>query len=123
MEKWHITWDNVWNMDEKGFVIGLSHKSKRVMGRKEWETRVITGGKQSGNREFISPLATISATGEKLPPVLLYQGKSHDLQDTWVDELRDDICFFGATNRGWTNDAMGLKWLSKVFCPYTAGKS
>ena len=109
MDKWHITWDNVWNMDEKGFIIGLSHKSKRIMGQKEWEMRVITGSKQSGNREFISLLATISATGEKLPPVLLYQGKSHDLQDTWADELRDDICFFGATNRGWTNDCNGTQ--------------
>ena len=110
-------------MDEKGFLINIGLKTKRILSQKAWEASVITGTKQSGNREFISLLATINALGDKLPPVLLYQGKTKDLQDTWVDELQDDICFFGSTNRGWTNDAMGLKWLSKVFCPYTASKS
>ena len=87
MDKWHITWDNVWNMDEKGFLIGVGQKTKRVVGRKQWQRGVITGAKQSGNREFISLLAIINATGGLLPPVLLYQGKTKDLQDIWVDEL------------------------------------
>ena len=100
MDKWHITWDNVWNMDEKGFLIGVGLKMKRILSWGAWEAGVITGAKQSGNREFISLLATINALGDKLPPVLLYQGKTKDLQNTWVDELQDNICFFNFINRG-----------------------
>ena len=37
---------------------------------------------QDGNREFISLLACISATGRALPATLIYQGESYNLLDT-----------------------------------------
>jgi hypothetical protein len=44
-------------MDEKGFMIGQTGKSKRVFGRALWESRQVTDSLQDGNREWLSVLA------------------------------------------------------------------
>ena len=78
---------------------------------------------QDGNREFITLVACISALGNSIALTLLYKGKCKDLQDSWVQDLRNENdVFFGATENGWSNDAYGLKWLQEVFEPRTRPK-
>ena len=90
------------------------------MGREAYRTGRIRQNMQDGNREFISLLAFVNALGQRFDPTLLYQGKCRDLQDSWVEDLEDSYpAFFGATEKGWTNDAMGLTWIRKVFNPLT----
>jgi hypothetical protein len=82
----------------------------RIMSRKAYEEGKCRQSRQDGNREFITLIACISAVGKALPPTLLYKGVSRDLQDTWVEELKDiDNMFFGSTENSWTNDIYGLK--------------
>ena len=38
--------------------------------------------------------------GTHLPPALIYKGESHDLQDSWVDDLGNDTAYFTASNNG-----------------------
>ena len=93
---------------------------RRIMSRAAYEQGRCRQSVQDGNREFITLIACVSAVGKTIPPTLLYKGKSGDLQDTWVDNLKEqDDLFFGATENGWTNDAYGLKWLQDVFEPST----
>jgi hypothetical protein len=123
MEDYNITADNIHNVDEKGFLIGIASKMRRIMSREAYEKGRVRQSVQDGNREFITLIACVCALGNAIPPTLLYKGKSRDLQDTWVDELEDvDDIFFGATENGWTNDAYGLKWLQEVFEPRTRPK-
>ena len=37
IEKYHLTADNIYNIDEKGFVIGLGSKVRRIMSREAYE--------------------------------------------------------------------------------------
>ena len=37
IEKYHLTADNIYNIDEKGFVIGLGSKVQRIMSREAYE--------------------------------------------------------------------------------------
>ena len=75
---------------------------------------------QDGSREFILLLAYVNALGVKGLACILYQGTSQDLQSSWVEDLDEEYpAFFGSTEKGWTNDAMGLEWLRKVFEPET----
>ena len=70
-------------------------------------------------------LACVCADGTRLPPTLIYKGKSGALQNTWLDNwdpLKEEA-YFASSNNGWTCDALGLKWLQKVFCPQTAAKA
>jgi hypothetical protein len=123
IEKWRITVDNMYNFDEKGFLMGFGRTLKRIMTIQALKSGRITKSKQDGNREFISILATISAIGRWIPPLLIYKGESGDLMSTWVDEVTTKSqAHFTVSQNGWSNNAIGLIWLEKVFKRYTKPK-
>jgi len=108
-EKYNITADNIYNWDEKGFLIGQSNIVKRVMSREALKSRRITRARTDGNREFISLLACIYADGTSIPLALIYKGSSHDLQSSWLDDIGDETAYFVASDNGWSCDSLGLQ--------------
>jgi hypothetical protein len=86
-EQYNITAENIYNWDEKDFLIGLARTLKRIMIKKIYNSGRIMAVKQDGSREFISLLASICADGTALPPALIYKETSEDLQDTWLKDL------------------------------------
>jgi DDE superfamily endonuclease len=117
--KYRIPPENIYNIDEKGFLIGKANKSKRVISVKSISTIKKTKAYQDGNREFITLIATIVADGSILPPTLIYTGGSADFQLSWLQdyEALDSQAYFGSSENGWSSNAFGLKWLSTVFIP------
>ena len=116
--------ENIYNINEKGFLIGFIAAMKRIMSREAYEKGRVRHATQDGSREFISLLACICADGTALPPALIYQGDSHDLQDTWFDDLEEgDSAYFGTSTNGWSSDAFGLRWLHQVFERHTRAKA
>ena len=90
-----------------------AYKSGRVIKRKG-----------DGNREFITCLAYVSAIGKWIPPVLVYKGLSNDLRNTWVKDVhKDSGVHFASTANGWSNNALGLRWLQTTFENATKPKS
>ena len=124
MEDYHITTDNIYNIDKKGFVIGLGSVVKRIMAIKVYKSGRVKQAVQDGNREFITLIAYVNALGKAGIPTLLYQSKTGDLQDTWIEDLEaNDKAYFGSSANGWSNKAFGLKWLQEVFKPNTRPQS
>jgi hypothetical protein len=70
-------------------------------------------------------IASICADGSALPPSLIYQGDSYDLQDTWLDEFDHSTqrAFFACSKNGWSDDTIGLDWLQQVFDQTTKEKT
>ena len=94
------------------------------MTRSAYDSGRVRSAKQDGSREFISLLATICADGTHLPPALIYQGVSGDLQDTWTDDLvSQDEAFFACSQNGWSNNEYGLNYLKQIFDLYTKAKA
>lgn len=94
------------------------------MSREALERERTVQASQDGSREFISLLACISAVGGALRPTLIYKGGSYDLQDTWLEEYTDtNEAFFGASDNGWSSDAIDLQWLNMVFDRCTKKKA
>ena len=119
IEKYNITADNLYNWDEKGFVLGQAQSSMRIMTLEAYQSGRITNASQDGSREFVTLLACMSAAGIPLPPGLIYKGKSHDLRDTWLQDWTSEDAYFAATENGWSCDALGLDWLHKIFDRHT----
>ena len=96
-------------MDEKGFLLGILQKTKRVFTEASLRNGKLLGAGQDGSREWITILATICMDGTYLPPSLIYQAISGNLQDTWLDEIRPEKneAFFSSSPTGWTNDELG----------------
>jgi hypothetical protein len=115
IEKHKVLPQNIWNLDEKGFLIGICHASKRIVPTRSLKSGRIKGALQDGSREFITLLAAVSAEGDCLAPALIYQSDSGDLQDSWLEEFDESSqkAYFGASSTGWTSDELGLQWLER----------
>ena len=112
-------------MDEKGFLIGVLQKVQRIFTKEAFEKGKLLGAGQDGNREWITVLATICMDGTFLPPALIYQALSGNIQDTWLDNFNpeEQSASFASSPSGWTNDILGLSWLQTVFDPHTRQKA
>ncbi|EDN02638.1 predicted protein [Histoplasma mississippiense (nom. inval.)] len=123
--KYNIEPGNIYNFDEKGFLLGFIHTLKRIVSINALKSGRTIGASQDGSREFITLLASICADGTSLPPALIYQGESRDMQDTWLEDFdsKKDQVYFAASENGWSNDEYGLMWLKKIFEPHTKKKA
>ena len=111
-------------MDEKGFMIGKLQKTKRIFNLEHWASGKLRGAGEDGNREWITLIACICADGQYLPPCIIYSAKTGNLQTSWIEDFdpKEHTCHFASTEKGWTNDALGFKWL-EIFDRYTKAKA
>ena len=125
IQKYRIKPSNLYNMDEKGFLIGICNTKRRIVSKKMLKNKKLLGASQDGSREFVSLLATICADGTALSPALIYEGKSHDLQDSWLEDFNasEDEAYFAVSEKGWTNENLGISWLEKIFLPRSGLKA
>jgi hypothetical protein len=116
--------ENSYNIDEKGFMIRRTGRSKRVFSRALWESKQVTDSLQDGNREWVSVLACIGADGTALPPGIIFEGLHGNIRDTWVEEITEETPIFATSSpTRWSNDEIGLAWLIQVFDRYTKEKA
>jgi transposase len=124
MAQYNIQACNTYNMDEKGFMLGILGRSKRIFDKRMWEKKELTAALQDGEREWVSCLATICADGSALPPGLIFAALG-GLRDTWVESIQAGIheVFIATSPTGWSNNEIGLAWLEQVFQRYTKEKA
>jgi hypothetical protein len=116
---------HIYNMDEKGFMLGVLTRSKRVFSRRLYEEGKIKAHIQDGSREWITLLACICADGSHIEPSLIYQSASSTIQDSWLQAFDPDDhrAYFSSSPSGWTNNDIGLAWLKQVFDRSTKPKA
>src|ERR1700739_3741274 len=86
---------NIYKFDEKGFMIGVLQKTKRIFVKKWLSQGNLQGAAQDGNRTWITLVAAICADGTSLPPALIYPALSGDIQDVWLDDYQtEDSAYF-----------------------------
>jgi hypothetical protein len=111
----------MYNMDEKGFLIGILGRSKRIFSRRMWEKKEVTASLQDGSREFLTLLACCCADGSALPPGLIYAAANGAIRSAWVEDIKagEHEVFISSSLSGWSNNEIGLAWLEQVFNRYT----
>jgi hypothetical protein len=72
-EKYGIVPEDIYNMDETGFMMGIAATAK-VMVRRGKHDRFVS---QPGNRQWATVVGCISGAGEVLPPWFFFKGKQH----------------------------------------------
>ncbi|OQE11280.1 hypothetical protein PENFLA_c074G06585, partial [Penicillium flavigenum] len=106
--------DDVYNFDETGFAMGLTATAKVVTRSEYYGRRALL---QPGNREWVTVIECINASGWALPLCVIFKGKV--FIESWFDGLPEDWRFEVSPN-GWTSDEIGLRWLKKLFIPTTS---
>src|SRR6187402_44595 len=110
--KYGITEEDTYNFDESGFQMGVIATAKVVTAAEKERTDSI----QPGNREWVTVIESVSATGRVLPPLIIFKGQLHQL--SWYECLPPDW-MIGVSENGWTTDELGLIWLKRLFGPNT----
>jgi hypothetical protein len=112
-------------MDEKGFLLGVFQKTRRVFSLKHFHSGKLLGAAQDGNREWITLIAAICMDGTFLPPSIIYQAVSGNLQNSWLTDYdpEEQTCFFASSATGWTNDELAYSWLTSIFDRNTRAKA
>lgn len=109
--RFHITPDNTWNADEKGFAIGQAKQCKVLLRQNRRRSRV----RQPGNWEWVSVIECVSATGTVIHAYLIYKGKVHTMGNHDYENREEGT--FGLSDNGWSDDRHGFAWLSTHFDP------
>jgi transposase len=88
LEKYDVAPHNIYNMDEKGFLLGKTSRSKRIFSKPAWEQKKVRAVIQDGSREWITVIACICADGRSVDPVIVYEA-SGGLRDGWLQQLEE----------------------------------
>jgi hypothetical protein len=123
--KYGVEPQHTYNMDEKGFLLGITGRSKRIFNRALYESRQVRQSIQDGSREWISLMACICADGSTVDPALIYRSTAETLQSSWVEEIdvNSHRVFITSSTSGWSNNEIGLQWLIQVFDRCTKQKA
>ena len=100
----------LWNCDETGFCTSSS-ATKLIVKRGAKQVHEVGGG--SGH-EYITVQCCGSASGERLPPFILYKGKN--MYRRWM-EGGPAGALYGVTDSGWMDASNFLSWFNKLLVP------
>ncbi|ODM17344.1 hypothetical protein SI65_07019 [Aspergillus cristatus] len=75
--------EDIYNFDETGFAMGLTATQKVVIRSEYYGRRSVS---QPGNREWVTTIESINASGWVLPPCIIFKGKN--LIQGWFDDLQ-----------------------------------
>jgi len=106
----------IFNMDEKGFLMGLATRAKVLCRRGRRNPHVTHDGK----RELVTVIETVFARGAALSPFVINKGKGHYLG--WYRNLTDKerSYRFSYSPKGWTDNLLALEWLKDLFDPQSS---
>jgi hypothetical protein len=96
-----ISSDDIYNMDETGCRIGVA-KSQYIYTARKKQQVVIPS---ANNRELVTLVEYISASGISIPPLVIVAAKS--LIEHWIVDLPDDYLVI-CTDSGYSNDETAL---------------
>jgi hypothetical protein len=125
MREYDIWPEDCFDTDERGFLVGRTHKAKRVFNKDLKASGRLLGAGQDRSREWITVVGCICADGTTLPPLLIYKSKASTMQDSWLEDFDAEKhdCWFTSSPNGWITNEIGLKWLNRLFHERTKDKS
>ena len=103
----------IWNCDETAF--SMSATSAKLLCKRGVSALHEVGG--GSGREYTTVHVACSASGERLPPFVLYKGKN--IYQRWI-QGGPAGAVYGVTESGWMDSSMFLSWFMKLFCPAVA---
>jgi hypothetical protein len=109
-----IQYEDIWNMDETGCALGVCTNAQVLASSSKKKAYI----KSPEDREWVSTIETISATGVKLQCLVIFKGKH--LQSTWFPAQNAPDWLYTTSENGWTSNSIGYEWLRRIFIPNTS---
>ena len=103
--EWGIPAEDVWNMDETGFRIGVG-KTRWVISTHLVKSLVLA---DPDNRDYITSVECINGAGIAMAPLVILQGQL--ILDKWAfNDLHGDT-LLAVSESGYSNDDIAFAWL------------
>ena len=83
IQRYGILEQDIYNMDETGFQMGVASTAKVICGSETRDSHAKSI--QLGNCEWITIIIAINASGYVLPPQIIFAGKKH--QSQWFSAI------------------------------------
>lgn len=113
---YNIDWSDIYNMDEKGVMMGVIAKMKVIVSReKRFKGKPYVT--QPGNRDWTSLIECVSMDGRLLKLWVIFKGKHHKRE--WFEALPPSGGNIAMSPNGWTDNELGLEWFERCFIPET----
>ena len=103
---------SIWNMDETG--LQLEHAPRSVVARKG--TRYLQS-RTSGNKETITVIACVNASGDKISPHIIAKGKTERALHGFDLKSAPDGAKWSVSSKGWTKQGIARLWFESTFLP------
>jgi hypothetical protein len=104
--------EDIYNMDEKGFMKGIGEDAKVIIPRSEAQALSI----QPGNKEWVTVIESIGTNGSIIPPFVIFEGKT--IQQSWINRKMDPRMVIAVSENGWTSYSLAIDWI-RHFDKYT----
>ena len=104
IQNYGILMEDIYNMDETGFQMGVTSTAKVVCGLETKQSHA--KALQPGNREWVTAIIAINATGWSLPPQIIFAAANH--QSLWYYDIPENYVL-SVSNNGWTTDDLGIE--------------
>lgn len=114
--KYNIHKRNQYNMDEKGWPMGVPQKEKVFCNRNE----LCHFKKMPGNRDWVSIIEAISADGFIFSPFIIFKGRV--TFEAWLNEPGNKDVTFAISESGFSNTALCVEWFKHVFQPQSEAR-
>jgi len=105
IRKHNLKPEDIFKLDEKGFIIGMSAKAKVICRVGRRPPRVT----QDGTREMLTVIECCCAALYMLPSFVIFKGVAQYMG--WHSETSDPDALFACSPNGWTDDELALEWL------------
>jgi len=102
----------IWNMDETG--LQLEHVPRTVVARKGSK---YLQSRTSGNKETITIIACINASGDKIPPHIIAKGETQRALHGFDLKSAPAGAIWSVSSKGWTKQGIAKLWFQTVFLP------
>ena len=86
--KYRIQDENMWNIDEKGFILSKVNRAKVMVRAGRQPTRTT----HDGTRELITVIEACRAKQGMLPPMVVFKGTAY--YKGWYTEVTEETCLF-----------------------------
>ena len=113
IQKYGILTEDIYNMDETGFQMGVASTAKVVCGSETRQSHA--KALQPGNREWVTAIVTVNAVGLVLPAQIIFAAVKH--QSLWYHELPEDY-IISVSNNGWTTDQLSRRRSPLIYHKY-----
>jgi hypothetical protein len=79
LQQYQISEDDIYNMNEKGFLLGRLNKVRRIFSKDLKGSGKLLRAARDGSRDWLTVVATTCANGTALAPLLIYQSEAGNI--------------------------------------------